>query len=62
MGIIPIILFYLVRDVTVSFIYLCGINVIFLSSKIDKSIKISLIRVEAVFMILALLILICLVI
>ena len=58
MGIIPLILFFLVRDITVGFIYLCGINAIFLTAKIDKSLKISLICVEALFMILALLILI----
>ena len=30
MGVIPLILFFISRDVTVGFIYLCSINVIFL--------------------------------
>lgn len=55
MGIIPLILFFIARDVTVGFIYLCGINVIFLLSKVKTSLKVSLIGVELVFAILIIL-------
>lgn len=51
MGIIPLILLFVAQDVTVSLIYLCGINVIFLSSKVKKSLKISLICTEVAFII-----------
>lgn len=50
-GIIPLILFFVAQDVTVSLIYLCSINVIFLSSKVKKSLKISLICTEVAFII-----------
>ncbi|GAA0076608.1 FtsW/RodA/SpoVE family cell cycle protein [Clostridium sp. CTA-5] len=55
MGIMPIILYFFAQDITMSLIYLCGINVVFLTSKIKKSLKITLIYTELIVMILGLL-------
>lgn len=55
MGAIPLILFLIVRDVTVGLIYLCGINMIFLTSKVNKSLKISLVCIELLLSLLGLL-------
>lgn len=58
MAIIPLILLVVAPDIIVSLIYLCGINVIFLSSKVKKSLKISLICIEVAFIVLGFLALI----
>jgi len=57
MGIIPLIIFYGTSDVTIGLVYLCGINIIFLSSKVSKSLKKSLMYIETIFIILSLLLL-----
>lgn len=57
MAIIPLVIFYNTYDKTVVLVYLCGINVIFLSSKVSKSLKKSLIYIETFFIIVSLLLL-----
>lgn len=52
MGIIPLFIFYGTHDVTIGLVYLCGINVIFLSSKVSKALKKSLVYTETIFIIL----------
>ncbi len=53
-GIIPLIVFYSTSDITIGLVYLCGINVIFLSSKVSKSLKKSLIYIETIFIVISL--------
>lgn len=53
-GIIPLIVFYSTSDITIGLVYLCGINVIFLSSMVSKSLKKSLIYIETIFIVISL--------
>ncbi len=57
MGIIPLIVFYSTSDITIGLVYLCGINVILLSSKVSKSLKKGFIYIETIFIIISLLLL-----
>ncbi|WP_270563852.1 FtsW/RodA/SpoVE family cell cycle protein [Clostridium beijerinckii] len=54
MAITPLIVFYSTSDITIGLVYLCGINVIFLSSKVSKSLKKSLIYIETIFIVISL--------
>ncbi|WP_271809909.1 FtsW/RodA/SpoVE family cell cycle protein [Clostridium beijerinckii] len=54
MAIMPLIVFYSTSDITIGLVYLCGINVIFLSSKVSKSLKKSLIYIETIFIVISL--------
>jgi len=54
MAIMPLIVFYSASDITIGLVYLCGINVIFLSSKVSKSLKKSLIYIETIFVVISL--------
>lgn len=54
MGIIPLVVFYSTSDITIGLVYLCGINVIFFSSKVGKSLKKSLIYIETIFIVISL--------
>lgn len=57
MGIIPLIVFYSTSDITIGLGYLCGINVILLSSKVSKSLKKGFIYIQTIFIIISLLLL-----